>query len=151
MQGYISRVCFPSDASQVADTSGCRFVGSVLLQLRTPGRSSVLTLYQKEWVTLSQLVTSGVLVHSGNTETDGEALAPAVSQYSGGACSSQTGCRLNNPPFLKRVVPEGQGCLQWCGSMRGNCLRGCFHNAQTMNKLSLLYSGFPSITHKKCE
>lgn len=31
MQGYTPRVCFPSDASQVADTSACRFVGSVLL------------------------------------------------------------------------------------------------------------------------
>jgi len=74
---------------------------------------------------------------------------PVVS--SGGACGSQAGCRLNKPPFLKRVVPEGQGCLQWCGSVRGNGLTGCFHNAWTVNKFRLLYSGFPSVSHQKCE
>lgn len=36
MQGYIPRVCFPSDASQVADTSACRFVRSVLFELVHP-------------------------------------------------------------------------------------------------------------------
>lgn len=68
---------------------------------------------------------------------------------SGEVASSETGCRLNNPPFLKRVVPKGQGWLQWGGSVRGSWLRGCFHKAWTMNKFSLLYSPFPSISHSE--
>lgn len=89
--------------------------------------------------------------HSGTAAKQRAGPAPAASRPLAGVCGSQTGCRLNNPPFLKRVVPEGQGCLQWGGGVRGNCLRGCFHNARTVNKFSLLYSRFPRVSHQKRE
>lgn len=143
MQANTQRVCFPSEASHVAGTSASRFVASISLQKRA--------YTQRQRGCDPAPGAGGLQPQRGRNRTAGQAPLQQRAGRSGGVCGSRTGCRLNNPPFLKRVVPEGQGCLQWGGGVRGNCLRGCFHNARTVNKFSLLYSEFPRVSHQKRE